>query len=404
MKISSRHLINYLQHSDGWLFLFVFFTAAAVSTVNHAPHSWNQYFTALGTMLLAYLPLLIFVNFKEKIKSSFPGWRYLPVWAGAFMLYSGTMTFALETFFRDAVKFLGFDFFLSLSIFLAIFDVVLEINRYWTRGNRLMSWLKKISLDRAILLIIAFFAILYSMMTVSNLESLYAQEVIETSIKPLQIFNHFFLFISYCIQFFLIMASPYVFYWLNDRILIPHLLKKRGAIIYAVGVVGSISLLFPIIAQILVHLPLTQVAPSLMPNGTLEVFTELNLTIPFIVIAFSLPVIVALQWFRQNHEITQLEQQQVAQELNLLKQQINPHFFFNTLNNLYSLSLEKSDQSPEVILQLSELMRYVIYKGKEKEVRVEEELTYLKDCRLPLKSAPPLPLKSTPVDRLFGCQ
>ncbi len=64
-------------------------------------------------------------------------------------------------------------------------------------------------------------------------------------------------------------------------------------------------------------------------------------------------------------------------ELDLLKQQLNPHFFFNTLNNLYALSLQQSRQTPESILQLSELMRYVIYKGQEAAVNIREEIKYV---------------------------
>ncbi len=93
----------------------------------------------------------------------------------------------------------------------------------------------------------------------------------------------------------------------------------------------------------------------------------------------SVPVIVAMQWFEQNSQIANLEKEKSATELNLLKQQINPHFFFNTLNNLYALSIVKDKQTPEVIMQLSELMRYVIYKGKEETVLLKEEIKYIED-------------------------
>ena len=63
----------------------------------------------------------------------------------------------------------------------------------------------------------------------------------------------------------------------------------------------------------------------------------------------------------------------------LLKQQVNPHFFFNTLNNLYGLAKQKSDRTPDLILKLSDIMRYVIYKGKENLVKIEEEIEYLEN-------------------------
>ena len=66
-------------------------------------------------------------------------------------------------------------------------------------------------------------------------------------------------------------------------------------------------------------------------------------------------------------------------ELGLLRSQINPHFFFNTLNNLYALTITKSDQAPEVILKLSDMMRYTIYEGEKETVKLLDEITYLEN-------------------------
>ena len=63
----------------------------------------------------------------------------------------------------------------------------------------------------------------------------------------------------------------------------------------------------------------------------------------------------------------------------MLKNQINPHFFFNTLNNLYGLSVEKSDQAPEVILKLSDIMRYTIYEGQKDLVPIQSDIAYLEN-------------------------
>lgn len=61
-------------------------------------------------------------------------------------------------------------------------------------------------------------------------------------------------------------------------------------------------------------------------------------------------------------------------ELNLLKAQIHPHFLFNTLNNLYALSLSKSDKSPEVVLELSQILRYILYECNTVTVNLEKEI------------------------------
>ncbi|MBL7866356.1 MAG: histidine kinase, partial [Cyclobacteriaceae bacterium] len=55
-------------------------------------------------------------------------------------------------------------------------------------------------------------------------------------------------------------------------------------------------------------------------------------------------------------------------DLNYLRAQINPHFLFNTFNNLYSLALDKSEKTPEIILKLSDMMDYMLYESNETEV------------------------------------
>lgn len=88
---------------------------------------------------------------------------------------------------------------------------------------------------------------------------------------------------------------------------------------------------------------------------------------------------LSYRWFIQLSKIKQIENDRLQLELSLLRNQINPHFFFNTLNNLYALSLEKSDQTSEVILKLSEMMRYTIYDCKEDSVALTSEVTYLEN-------------------------
>jgi LytS/YehU family sensor histidine kinase len=73
-----------------------------------------------------------------------------------------------------------------------------------------------------------------------------------------------------------------------------------------------------------------------------------------------------------------VEKQKIEAELKALKAQVNPHFFFNTLNSLYSLSLDKSEKAPELILKLSDLMRFVIYESRDDVVSMEKQLDFMK--------------------------
>jgi LytS/YehU family sensor histidine kinase len=83
--------------------------------------------------------------------------------------------------------------------------------------------------------------------------------------------------------------------------------------------------------------------------------------------------------FLQQQKLQQVEQQRLRNELTFLKTQINPHFFFNTLNNLYSLVLNKSDKAADAILKLSSLMEYVIYESDKKKVSLASEVKHLQD-------------------------
>ena len=87
---------------------------------------------------------------------------------------------------------------------------------------------------------------------------------------------------------------------------------------------------------------------------------------------------VIVSWvFKQWRSIQTLKNEKSSAELALLKNQINPHFFFNTLNNLYSLIKSDPDTAQEYVLKLSDMMRFTIYKGKEEMVSIQDEATYL---------------------------
>ncbi len=88
---------------------------------------------------------------------------------------------------------------------------------------------------------------------------------------------------------------------------------------------------------------------------------------------------ITKEWFSQQSIQKELENKNLQSELSFLKSQINPHFLFNTLNSIYALSLKKSDKAPELVLHLSEMMRYMLYKSNEKEVPLEQEIQYIKN-------------------------
>ncbi|MBC5838041.1 sensor histidine kinase [Flavobacterium muglaense] len=79
------------------------------------------------------------------------------------------------------------------------------------------------------------------------------------------------------------------------------------------------------------------------------------------VVAMASSIYLTLTWLKERDRNKALREEQFKIKLKYLKNQIQPHFFFNTLNNLYALSLESSDKVPDVIIKLSKLMEYVLY-------------------------------------------
>lgn len=87
----------------------------------------------------------------------------------------------------------------------------------------------------------------------------------------------------------------------------------------------------------------------------------------------------AVDWFQLEGKRKELENEKLLAELNFLKAQINPHFLFNTLNNLYYLAYTKSDNTTEVIAKLSQMMRYMIYDSNHSKVPLGKEIEYMEN-------------------------
>jgi two-component system sensor histidine kinase AlgZ len=90
-------------------------------------------------------------------------------------------------------------------------------------------------------------------------------------------------------------------------------------------------------------------------------------------------IVLFKYWFTKQQQWLQAQNEKVTAELQLLKAQVHPHFLFNTLNNIYSFSLENSPKTPALILKLSSLLSYMLYDCKVDEVRLEKEIGIMKN-------------------------
>lgn len=140
-------------------------------------------------------------------------------------------------------------------------------------------------------------------------------------------------------------------------------------------------ILFSILAQfIVVYLFLPTIYKDV---DIVEIFGYQGIINSFMDKVFIACLAIALKQMSNSQRLREREillvKEKLKTELSFLKSQINPHFLFNTLNNIYSLALKKSDRTPEVVIKLSKLLRFVMYETKHQFIRINKELEFLKD-------------------------
>ncbi|UII74741.1 histidine kinase [Flagellimonas sp. HMM57] len=90
-------------------------------------------------------------------------------------------------------------------------------------------------------------------------------------------------------------------------------------------------------------------------------------------------LLLMARFYQNQQKFLKLNEQKKTAELTALRNQLNPHFLFNTLNNLYSLALDKSDKTPEVIEKLSDILDYILYRCKNNYVHVQKEIDLIEN-------------------------
>ncbi len=171
-----------------------------------------------------------------------------------------------------------------------------------------------------------------------------------------------------------IVTSFYVgIVYINYELLIPHLRRSKNFLMYCLMLLAVAMLLTPLKTLLIyVSYRLSDISLSLWDTNYLDNFLALG------IVGFVSSVAKILgDWLQQQRTMSELETQKASSELKFLKSQINPHFLFNTLNNLYALTLKKSDDAPEVVIKLSDMMRYMLYECNEPLVPLQKEVDYI---------------------------
>lgn len=178
---------------------------------------------------------------------------------------------------------------------------------------------------------------------------------------------------------FKVPLTYFVLYWLVPRYFRSKNLPALAFSLLAVTVAATLisqTLWFEVIFPHIYKVP----PPDPVDSFARNLFRWLWNSIDILLL---LSVASALQFFRLRQTAAERERQLVAEklqsELNFLRAQTNPHFLFNTLNNLYHLARKRSDDTPDAILKLSDLMRFMLYECTTPRIRIAQEVKVVRD-------------------------
>ena len=194
--------------------------------------------------------------------------------------------------------------------------------------------------------------------------------------------DYTYAFYDYSVKlpFFLVACYANLYY------LLPRLLARGRYLAYAAGLFGGLFALTVLLQIIFTQLVYADLCPDdvctaeytsqllFNPKNTLH-----QLFPAFMLVGLTTGLKLGKSWVWQQQIVQEMERLNLQNELAFLKSQVQPHFFFNTLNNLYSLTLKKSDLAPEIVLKLADLMSYVLYEADAAQVPLAKELESLRN-------------------------
>jgi two-component system LytT family sensor kinase len=177
---------------------------------------------------------------------------------------------------------------------------------------------------------------------------------------------------------FLVVKIPLVYlcFFVIDRFLeMKWSLWLSVSVLFAVVTAGSVGIS---ICNHLIVIPVIFHVSSSTPILSIESLVYHAFTFTFVA-----GTATAIRLFRRQYQSSirevVLQKEKTETELKYLKGQINPHFLFNTLNNIYSLARKGSDQTAEAILRLSKMMRFILYEASNQQIPLKDELTLIHD-------------------------
>ena len=183
-----------------------------------------------------------------------------------------------------------------------------------------------------------------------------------------------------------------ILFYFNSEILVPKLLDNKKYLIYAVSILLLIIVAIGIIHFLQTHFTILDQRMirrrSLPPNfigrdKSVNEFAFLlrsifrNFSTIFAILLLSTVSKLLMNKIKTEQKSINIENEHLLSEMKFLKSQINPHFLFNSLNNIYSLVQSKEDIAPDMLLKLSRMLRYMLYECNDNFVTIDKEIQYI---------------------------
>lgn len=374
MKSYSDRLSKALTANNTWIHLITIIVIAFMFQMTIVDHfsmvyinekKWRVLIHMVLRMVFYYSPMLLYAGFRDFIGKALSRTVQWILWGVIFVGYPIVLS-TWDIFSSTFPVLMASELLTMIGWVLAVADLVSNPHSKVELKSRLSSFFEKNSIEWAVFALFVF-------MTIRSSIGIIQFNDVDTS----------FWFVLP--QMFVLMLLHYLFYRINHYFLINKVYKAKGVIYYGAAFLGLVIVFFVPVMLTYFYLPdlrslcklnlgekwIGPEAPSFFWTIYLSSVTSLML--------LTIPLSIVVQWLLQSQNIALLQKENSDTELNLLKQQINPHFFFNTLNNVYAMSLTNDKNTSESILQLSDLMRYTIYRGRETEVPLKDEIKYLQD-------------------------
>ena len=168
------------------------------------------------------------------------------------------------------------------------------------------------------------------------------------------------------------------FYYLNSMILIPGLLANRKILLYSL-IVLALGIIYVYVPDyVLRNFVFNNFHPKPPRHRPFRIFAlPGSAALYLLVLVISSSIKIVQQWFAAEQMKEKAEKETLRTELSLLKSQVNPHFLFNTLNNIYAMAITGSENTAGAVMKLSQIMRYILQEAEVEFVPLQKDIQFI---------------------------